>query len=352
VAFHPIASFPRSLPESDNYPGYFYLGADLNRDGQLDIIECDHDGALALWIGQGDGNFTLSTSYATAEGQAPLASPPSYAAVADFNEDGLMDLVVSTSEETSLALRPGLPGGGFGGQPGLPLGHARIADLDRDGHLDVLFAHRPNDEGYDRFVVLHGRGDGSFAMGATYLDADDVIGYAGLLDWNGDGAPDLVEVGNTLHLRYGHGDGTFGDDEQCALGMNYDWSGTFVDLNGDGMLDVVWYLWGNRRLATVLGEGSCSFPPRIDYKVKSDQSGLSAMGDLTGDEVPDLLVNNPGGSTSLFVGVGDGTFLSPVELPIDTLGDVLIADVNRDGRADIVRMNELGIVVYSNTCDR
>jgi hypothetical protein len=125
-----------------------------------------------------------------------------------------------------------------------------------------------------------------------------------------------------------------------------------VDLNGDGKLDVVWYLWGNRRVATVLGEGSCSFPPRIDYGVKSDQSGLSAMGDLTGDEVPDLLVDNPGGSTSLFVGVGDGTFMSPVELPIDTLGEVLIADVNRDGRADIVRMNELGIVVYSNICDR
>jgi hypothetical protein len=44
--------------------------------------------------------------------------------------------------------------------------------------------------------------------------------------------------------------------------------------------------------------------------------------------------------------------MSPVELPIDTLGQVLIADVNRDGRVDIVRMNELGIVVYSNTCDR
>jgi len=353
VAFHEIASFPRALPGTADRPYSTYLGADLNRDGRLDFVESDATGALALWLGQGDGNFVQVTSYTTVGAADVLASSPWYAAVADFNEDGLMDLMVSISDDTSIALRPGLPGGGFGGPPGRPLSHDQIADVDRDGHLDVLFVKGRPDE-HPWFIAMLGRGDGTFATGASYQAEENMVFYAGLLDWNGDGAADLVLMGTYVTILAGRGDGTFAGEERCAVGCPF--GAKLADLNQDGKLDPI-CLWSDNRIGTLLGEGNCDFPPRITYKLPSEPSGPFTVGDLNGDGFSDLIAatfDSAGGRTgvALFLGVGDGTFTTAGSLRIDSDWDVFVADVNGDGRADIVSASNRGIVVYSNACER
>jgi len=349
VAFHEIARFAPSVQGTKDFPYSTYLGADLNRDGRLDLIEVNHAGDLASRLGQGDGNFAVTTNYAT-EGSSITPALPGYAAVGDFNEDGLMDLAVASRNGDSVELRPGLPGGGLGGPTGTPLSRFDMGDLDLDGHLDALAEHWDPDGGLDRFTVMRGRGDGSFARGASYALADDLVGGGNLQDWDGDGALDLITIGNTVHVRPGNGDGTFAADQRCGLGTLYQ-SGYLLDLNRDGMLDALWVI-GRYRIATVLGEGGCRFTPILGYPLSVEPAGGLATGDLDGDGIPDLVVAGWASETALFLGNDDGSFTAAPDLPIHLDDGIFIADVNDDGRADIVTVGSGGIVVFSNTCDR
>jgi hypothetical protein len=349
VSFQQIASFPSILlplstetKEATWFEGY--VGADMNRDGRLDLIEANRGGDLVIWLGQGDGTFVASTSYATL-GSAETWALPDYAAVGDFNEDGLADLAVRRADNDKVEVRPGLPGGGLGGHPGLPLPRLLMADLDGDGHLDVIDGHKDKDGHGTGFTVLRGRGDGSFATGSNYaVRANDQWLPWELRDWDGDGALDLLVGWFTLHLLFGKGDGTFAEPQRCAVVSGY-----HVDLNRDGRVDSVWTT--SSGVSTMFGLGDCRFSPLTVYPLAFIPSNL-AIGDLSGDGVLDLVLpNQEGARTALFLGKGDGTFVAQPEWALDMSGQTLfIADVTDDGIPDIVATGFRGVTVFANTC--
>lgn len=348
ASFQQIASFPSSLATRDPTQFMGYVGADMNRDGRLDLIEYNQGGDLMIWLGHGDGTFAASTSYSTLDSFGTWALP-GYAAVGDFNEDGLADLAVTRPGSETVEIRPGISGGGLGGHPGLPVSRLVMADLDGDGHLDVIEGHINHDQGENRFTVLRGRGNGTFAKTGDYAIPDDLIARIQLRDWDGNGTLDLLAVGTTLHVLPGKGDGTFAELQHCALGVDFQ-TGVFPDLNLDGKLDAVWAMWPNQSLATVLGSGDCRFSPRTDYP-ESFQPWVLGIGDLSGDGVLDLVLPGDKGRTLLLIGKGDGTFVAEPELALDMSGLALfIADVTDDGVPDIVSTGERGIVVFANTC--
>jgi hypothetical protein len=349
VSFQQIASFPSSLATNARVQFEGYLGADMNRDGRLDLIEYNLDGDLMIWLGRGDGTFAASTSYETT-GSASTWALLDYAAVGDFNEDGLADLVITRTDNSAVEVRPGMPGGGLGGHPGLLVSRFAMADLDGDGHLDVIDRHL-NEEGGNRLSVLRGRGNGTFANAIDYTFPNDQIGGGDLRDWDGDGILDLLASGGALSILLGKGDGTFAEPQRCAPGIQSGQAAIFADLNRDGKLDIVWELSPTPSVATVLGLGGCGFTPRTDYR-QSFQPGVFGIGDLSGDGVLDLaLSSNEGGSTVLLLGKGDGSFVVQPELALDTSGSRLfIADVTNDGLPDIVSTGNRGIVVFANTC--
>jgi hypothetical protein len=329
----------------------------MNRDGHLDLIEYNLGGDLVIWLGHGDGTFAASTSYATSGG-ADTWALPDYAAAGDFNEDGLADVVVIRSDNGKSEIRPGISGGGLGGHPGRPLPRLLMADLDGDGHLDVIDRHTDKNGSSTGFTVLRGRGDGTFATVSNYavLD-DDPWAPAALLDWDGDGTLDLLGIGITVRILLGKGDGTFAEPQRCALSVGTGFSGTFADLNRDGKVDAVWEMGPGQGVTTVLGAGDCRFTPSTDYK-PSYSPGVFSIGDVSGDGVPDLVISAgyEGGMvsvsrTALLIGVGDGSLVAQPELDLDMSGLTLfIADVTDDGIPDIVSTGERGIVVFANTC--
>lgn len=188
---------------NDTNPGI--VAADVDRDGQLDLI-ANLGGQSSSVIqqtqffkGHGDGVFDAGV---TINPSNPLSGGgvTDYAA-ADFNRDGKLDLVGNAFWGTAhVQLGNGdgsfqvpvsyvSPGSGEG------VDSVNIADFDRDGFLDVVFAG--NSRGYygpppRGLMVYPGKGDGSFGDGRRFAAGTQEVSNPLITDVNRDGKPDLI----------------------------------------------------------------------------------------------------------------------------------------------------------------
>src|SRR6202044_3591454 len=95
--------------------------ADFNNDGKLDLAVTNQtDNSVTVFLGNGDGTFNKPLSYPT--GQAPV-----YVAAADFNGDNILDLAVanngaatSTNSGDSVSILLGVGDGTFGATNSFP----------------------------------------------------------------------------------------------------------------------------------------------------------------------------------------------------------------------------------------
>jgi hypothetical protein len=76
------------------------IAADFSGDGKVDVVVVDTvlPNVAHLVRGNGDGTFQAPTQFATAIKSNPVM------AIADFNNDGLVDLIASDGESTSLSM--------------------------------------------------------------------------------------------------------------------------------------------------------------------------------------------------------------------------------------------------------
>jgi dienelactone hydrolase len=167
-----------------------------------------------------------------------------------------------------------------------------------------------------------------------------------LADVNGDGKLDLIgEAGGTadvITVRLGNGDGTFQTEVQypTAVSPNYPLVG---DFNDDGKIDIA-VLCESGVVSILLGNGDGTFQSHIDSPIDPGLHNFGmAAGDLNGDGKLDLVVgyqDPKSSSISVLLGNGDGTFRAPVDYSAGSEpGAVAIADLNGDGKLDIVAAN-------------
>jgi len=83
------------------------------------------------------------------------------------------------------------------------------------------------------------------------------------------------------------------------------------------------------------------FQPAVPYTAGS-YPGAVAVGDFNGDGIPDLAVENNGGSISIFTGSGTGTFSSATNYTTASSSGVVVADFNGDGKPDIATADYFG----------
>jgi len=95
---------------------------------------------------------------------------------------------------------------------------------------------------------------------------------------------------------------------------------------------------GGYRLTTAFTETSLPFAPLVS----GAGTDSVAVGDLTGDGIPDIVTANRVDDTvSVFLGTGDGTFLPPKTYAVGArVWSITLADVTNDGRLDILTVNK------------
>jgi len=252
-----------------------------------------------------------------------------------------------------------------------------IGDLNCDRNPDIVVGHFCSsfDACLDASTVglLLGNGDGTFQPAVIYSSGVPGIVSLAIADVNGDTKPDLIIAGcgpvSTTCLNFtnsivgillGNGDGTFQPPVTYDSGSIDATSIAVADLNGDGKPDVVvTHVCDNCSEGTVsvlLGNGDGSFGSPVTYSSGGSVATSVAIRDVNGDGKPDLLVGNgyacsndpscfngPTGVIGVLLGNGDGTFKSAVSYSSGGrfVASVAVADVNSDGKADVLVANDL-----------
>jgi hypothetical protein len=181
-------TFQDGIPTALNSFPTFVLG-DFNNDGNLDIAAVDYPNVSVL-LGQGNGKFSAPVNTAISATQLYTA---------DMNNDGKLDLVVagSTNSQPTIAIWLGNGSGGFtnsstttvkGGVQFLA-----IADFNLDGNLDVAASAQPW-----YMLLLTGDGKGGVSSQTNFLSAS-TIGGVFAADFDGNKAPDVVQFAHPLH---------------------------------------------------------------------------------------------------------------------------------------------------------
>lgn len=234
---------------------------DFDRDGRTDIAVISSATAGLLIYRQLDFVNQTLTAVSVPGGalQATSMAPP-----ADLNGDGLLDLVIGHAAGVKVFLGRG---DGTFSVAGSIASSDRVqsiatGQLDADGRLDIAFVQAT---GGGLFAAF-GNGDGTFVPRAVATIGSDLTDIA-VADLDGDRLMDLIVAhrgGGTIPLFIGNGDGTFVADTPLTLGSRPKFL-VVADLNGDGRLDLGSLETGitgqNARLRVVLQDGTA--PPDV-----------------------------------------------------------------------------------------
>jgi FG-GAP-like repeat len=161
------------------------------------------------------------------------------------------------------------------------------------------------------------------------------------IDINQDGVTDLVTTNmssNTLSTLIGNGDGTFHDQVQLHVCQEPRSLAT-GSFNQDPFPDIVLACSGGDQIAVLFGRVDGKFVEGPQYPVHRTPIAI-ATDDLNGDQVTDLVVALRNDKVKIFIGLGNGEFRQGVQYEYgDTPTSVALSDLNNDGKVDLVVTN-------------
>lgn len=266
---------------------------DLNADGHDDLVVVAHNpvgttnGQLWIMLGDGSGSFvTHDLGY--------FGHRPRSVVVTDIDRDGKLDIVVGSDIPLSgmpVTIAYGRGDGTF--EPSVDITatgggeQMSVGDIDGDGLPDIMAG-----DGYGRTVLIN---IGHRQFRSTWSQ-EPFEGQMRLADVNSDGKWDLIEaVSRSLptrvevRVRLSRGDGTFAAAVVTQVPIYDADSMLIADLNGDGHPDVVLSdassTASTNTFSVLLGNGTAAFDPPSLYP----SEGRLSIVDLNGDGLLDIL---------------------------------------------------------------
>jgi hypothetical protein len=312
------------------------VAGDFNHDGNIDLAVTDEPG-VSVMLGNGDGTFQAPVSYKVKANNGAQS-----VALGDMNNDGNLDLVVTTIDANpSVQIFLGNGDGTFQAPKvtTIALDHPTsiaIADFNGDGNLDVVIGTWDNVVG-----VFLGDGKGNLQTEVKYpLIGGGHAGVIAVGDINNDGKLDLVVNDNHINFLLGNGNGTF----QAATDINTGAGDlALYDVNGDGSLDLVFT--EGEGLGVMLNQGDGTFGKVINSPAGVGVMGSDfVMGDFNGDGKVDVAFS----FGAIMLGRGDGTFEKPAVRYTNFGGQLTAADVNGDKKLDLIGISGSVLVTLGN----
>jgi hypothetical protein len=337
--------------------------ADLDRDGKQDVVVINAGPpSISVLRGNGDGTLQAAVSYPlNIYLDQNIAVSPNRIAIADLNGDGWPDVVISVG-------------------------------------ITYQTKQYPN-EFRSGVMILLNQGDGTLAITHLY-ETGGYLGTAGVVtaDLNGDGIPDTVVVNScgtyapspangspcqdssaglmpgSIGVLLGNGDGSFQPAVDYPSGGYSSVSVAVADLDGDGNPDLLIANGCSNpfcnsgvsagKASVLIGKGDGTFQDAVNYDDGAVQPVSVAAVDADGDGNPDAFVLNNctalqscDGLTpqaSAMLGNGNGTLHTPAALfgAGGYAHTILMADVDNDGKPDLLVGNWAGMSVRLNKTPR
>ncbi len=334
--------------------------ANLNDNGNVDLLISNPLGDVQVLIGNGDGTFQpvqnldqqVGLAVYAPNGNTPAAFiftdqltdqlviktvggvttvlgdastgliSPGAVELADLNNNGILDLIVANGGSNNVLVYPGLGNGAF--EPALNGGHGfftgtnpvgiTVADLTGDGRPDLIIA---NEGSNDVSILLNVQVGNSFTFEqGPRLQAGLGPVATVVADVLGDGVPDLVianSVSNSVWLLQGLGNGFFNDQSPMIFPVGTNPSAVFAGRFTTGLgQDLVTVNSGSNSVTLISGLGSAS--PRMQTISSDGNDPTAAFAvNLTGNGLEGLVVaNNGDGNIALFEPGENGLALSSV----------------------------------------
>ncbi|CAM9302784.1 unnamed protein product, partial [Ectocarpus sp. 8 AP-2014] len=342
--------------DSDAEDVVVVFAADLDDDGDLDLLVGTYFEDWVRWYENEDGKGTFSEAMDVASGYGGAASID----VGDLDGDGSPDVVVAFQTTFQLTWFSNLDGlGEFSVgtdidtyEDGDQSRSVKVADLDGDGDLDVIMASKLG----DRVTWYENTdGEGTFALGHNISTTTNGAITLALADLDGDDDLDIVSASVFSGLAWyenSNGSGAF------SLGVSLESADdpaggkdvVTADIDGDGDIDIIAASFdGNHtagsfpdgRILWLENDGSGSFAEGKDIGLLESARNVVAV-DLDNDGDIDLVAcDGVGGSIVWYENTdGTGNFSEAIDITTDVGVHSLIAvDLDSDGDIDIATAN-------------
>lgn len=312
--------FSRNVITTDALDATSVLVEDMNGDGYLDVVAASLGNNAITWY-QNNGHQQFARHTITTS--APKVSSLH---VADLDGDGDPDIVAATKGDNVIAWYENGSSQGFARHVittsiDVPCS-VSAADFDGDGDLDVVSASFFDD------TVAWYENDGSQNFTKRVIDSysDGVRGMF-VADLDGDGDQDVVSsclYANTILWYENDGHGDFAVHIISSTASNA--AAVFIaDMDGDGDLDVLGSARGNRTIAWFENTDGLHFPQHTITTTNTEARGVIAA-DVDGDGDLDVVsASKDGNCLAWFENLVNPT---PITAELDSSSPVVTTQPN------------------------